>query len=348
MSESEFSTLVVDDNESNRYTLTHRLRREGYNEIAEAGNGHQALKILSERRFDLVLLDIMMPEMNGYEVLERLKSDMSLRDIPVIMISAVDELDSVVRCIELGAEDYLLKPFNAVLLRARVGACLEKKRLRDQEASYLAQIESQKRRADELLHAIFPAAAVQELKATNTVRPRRFEEVAVLFCDVVEFTDFCDKHPPEQVIEHLQALVANFEILATQHGMEKIKTIGDAFMATAGMFNEVEDAALASVRCGLAMVEAARALDAGWDVRVGIHFGPVVAGVVGRRQYIFDLWGDTVNVAARIVAEAEPGAVVVSAPGWLRLRNRCRGSSMGFVPLKGKGRLELIHCHEVP
>ena len=132
--------LVVDDNEDNRYTLSMRLRREGWKTIVEAQTGQQALDLLAKQSFDLVLLDIMMPEMNGYEVLGHIRSDMALREIPVIMISAVDEIESVVRCIEIGAEDYLLKPFNAVLLRARIGACLEKKKLRDNEAGYLERL----------------------------------------------------------------------------------------------------------------------------------------------------------------------------------------------------------------
>ncbi|MCC2664762.1 MAG: adenylate/guanylate cyclase response regulator, partial [Geminicoccaceae bacterium] len=102
--------LVVDDNEDNRYTLTRRLQREGYEQVDLATNGREALDLIAQRPFDLVLLDIMMPEMNGYEVLERLKADDRLRHIPVIVISAISELDSVVRCIELGAEDYLPKP----------------------------------------------------------------------------------------------------------------------------------------------------------------------------------------------------------------------------------------------
>lgn len=347
MSEDGPAFLVVDDNEDNRFTLTRRLKREGYTNVAVAENGRQALDALTERPFDLVLLDIMMPEMDGYQVLEHLKSDMALRDIPVIMISAVDEIDSVVRCIELGAEDYLPKPFNAVLLKARIGACLEKKRLRDQEASYLKQIENEKRRADELLHAILPVAAVRELKATNAVKSRRFEDVAVLFCDIVGFTAYCDEHSPEDVVGRLQAWVDAYEGIVQRHGLEKIKTIGDAFMATAGLLEHVEEPALSSVRCGLDMVESSRELDSGWEVRVGIHLGPVVAGVIGQRQYMFDLWGDTVNVAARIVGEAKPGTVVVSAAAWPRLRDQCHGRSSGFVDLKGKGSLELIECQQL-
>ena len=126
MSDHAPAILVVDDNEDNRYTLARRLKRHGYGEPAMAEHGRAALERLDAGAFDLVLLDIMMPEMDGYEVLEAMKASPKLRDIPVLVISAVDEIDSIVRCIELGAEDYLPKPFNPTLLRARVGACLEK------------------------------------------------------------------------------------------------------------------------------------------------------------------------------------------------------------------------------
>lgn len=128
--------LVVDDNEANRDVLSRRLKRQGHT-VAVAENGRQALDMVRVQAFDLILLDIMMPEMNGYQVLEELKADPALRHVPVIMISALDDIDSVVKCVELGAEDYLYKPFNPVLLRARVSASLEKKWLRDQEQSYL-------------------------------------------------------------------------------------------------------------------------------------------------------------------------------------------------------------------
>ena len=342
MSDNEPVLLIVDDNENNRYTLRRRLKRDGYANIEEAENGLRALEIMRERRIDLVLLDITMPEMDGYEVLSQIKSDMDLRDIPVIMISAEDKIESVVRCIELGAEDYLPKPFNAVLLKARVGASLEKKRLKDQEHVYRNRIEEERRRADKLLHAMLPIAAVHELKAENTVAPRRFDDITVMFCDVVNFTAFCDQHAPEEVLYHLQQLVARFEELSDEHGLEKIKTVGDAYMATAGMFRQEDAPALASVRCGLVMASNALELEAGWQVRIGIHSGPIVAGIVGQRQYMFDIWGDTVNTAARIVAEADPGSVVVSGDTWQHVRDHCRGRSLGVVPIKGKGKLELI------
>ena len=164
--------LVVDDNEGNRDMLGRRLERLGY-QVAYAEHGLQALEMLRSRPYDLVLLDIMMPVMDGFQALERLKADTSLRHVPVIMLSALDDLASVVRCIEMGADDYLSKPFNPVLLRARIGASLEKKLLRDQEVLHLRQIEEQKKRADDLLHVILPDEIVEELKATNAVKPRR-------------------------------------------------------------------------------------------------------------------------------------------------------------------------------
>jgi sigma-B regulation protein RsbU (phosphoserine phosphatase) len=141
MTPASGALLLVDDNEDNRYTLTRRLRREGYENLTTANDGQQALDLLQARPFDLVLLDVMMPGLNGYDVLERMRADTRLRHIPVIMISALDETESVIRCIELGAEDYLPKPFNPTLLRARVGASLEKKRLRDEIMAHVKRME---------------------------------------------------------------------------------------------------------------------------------------------------------------------------------------------------------------
>jgi DNA-binding response OmpR family regulator len=169
--------LVVDDNEDNRYTLSRRLTREGYTTVVTATDGREALDLLAARPFDLVLLDVMMPELNGYEVLERLRADDRLRHVPVIMISALDQLESVVRCIELGAEDYLPKPFNPVLLRARVGACLEKKRLRDQELRYLRDVAQVTSAAAAVEAAAFDAG----LLADVVERPDALGQLARVF-----------------------------------------------------------------------------------------------------------------------------------------------------------------------
>lgn len=172
----DYALLVVDDNEDNRYTLTRRLKREGYTNIAVAENGRQALEMVKAQPFDLMLLDIMMPEVNGYEVLERMKADAQMRHVPVIMISAVDELESVIRCIELGAEDYLPKPFNPTLLRARVGASLEKKRMRDDIMRHVRRMERDLETAREIQMSMVPtdfpvAQNSQGLEVYATLQP---------------------------------------------------------------------------------------------------------------------------------------------------------------------------------
>jgi sigma-B regulation protein RsbU (phosphoserine phosphatase) len=160
MSTAGSRLLLVDDNEDNLYTLSRRLRREGYEQLESARDGQQALALLQSKPFDLVLLDVMMPGLNGYEVLDQMRSDARLRHVPVIMISALDEMDSVIRCIELGAEDYLSKPFNPTLLRARVGASLEKKRLRDEIVQVLSQIENELQAARQIQLSMVPTEFV--------------------------------------------------------------------------------------------------------------------------------------------------------------------------------------------
>ena len=336
--------LVVDDSDDNRYTLVRRLRRQGHEHILEANNGRIALEVLNSQPVDLVLLDLMMPEIDGAEVLSIMKKDMDLREVPVIMISAADELDNVVRCLELGAEDYLSKPFNPMVLNARVTASLDKRRLRNAEHAYVSRVEEEKARADRLLEAMVPLGAVSELRAQGTLTPRRYDSVAVLFCDIVGFTAYCDSTGPEEVVAGLDAQVSRFEEITERHQLEKIKTIGDAFMATAGLLVAVANPLRAAIDCGLAMVATASAIEPHWQVRIGIHQGPVVAGITGARQFQFDLWGDTVNVAARISDKADPDTVVVTAAQWPLIREHYRGRSLGAVDLKGKGEIELVEC----
>ena len=344
MTAREPEILIVDDNDDNLYALRKRLARAGYRNVTSAANGRKALELLAAGSFDLVLLDLMMPQLDGYGVLQVMKADPVLRHVPVIMISAVSELDSVVRCIELGAEDYLPKPFNGVLLQARIGACLERKRLHDGEEIHRQEIERERRRADQLLHAILPAPAVHELKATDRVQPRRFENVVVLISDVVGFTRYCEAQPPEDVVSNLQLLVETFEADTARFGMEKIKTIGDAVMATAGLLERNDDPVMAAIHCALATAAAAEANPAHWQVRTGIHIGPVVAGVVGRNKFSFDLWGDTVNVAARLANFGQESGIYLTPAAWQQVAHRTRGTALGPVPFKGKGAIEVYRC----
>ena len=345
MKDDDPALLVVDDEEFNRTLILRHLKKEGYDNVEVAEDGKQAVDMVRSNNFDLILLDIEMPEMDGYGVLEQLKSDMRLRDIPVIMISSIDDMDSIVKCIELGADDYLPKPFDPVLLRARLGACLDKKRLLDEKASYLSQIKDEKKKSDELLNVILPTAAANELKRNGRVEPRRHDNVAILFCDVVGFTSYCDDHPPEEVVAYLQNLIEKFEEITKVHGMEKIKTIGDEFMATAGLLTENKSPLLSVIGCGLEMGAAARDIEPNWEVRTGVHLGSVVAGIVGRDKYQFDVWGDTVNIAARMTGQGSPRTVAMTYETWLQVEDECQGKTLGRIDVKGKGEVEIIECY---
>ncbi len=336
--------LVVDDQELARDSLARWLVAQGH-QVETAQDGTTALDQVSRGEFDLILLDVVMPGLSGEEVLGQLKRDPSSHHVPVIMISAVDELDRVVRCIEIGAEDYLPKPFERVLLEARIGACLEKKQFRDRERVYLRQLEFEKERYNNLLHQILPAPIVAELTRTGQVSARRYEQVAVLFADVVGFTTFCNEHPPEEVVQHLQMLVRAFEEVAARVGVQKIKTSGDSFMAAAGLLEPVANPVQACVECGLEMFEVAKQTPPYWELRIGIHVGSVVAGVLGNRHDLFDLWGDTVNTAARLEQSGMPSRITLSRLAWQTIEHQAHGIPLGEVDLKGKGPVEIVCFH---
>lgn len=345
MTPSSAKLLVVDDEKFNRDLLVRQLAKEGFSQIETAEDGRKGLELARANNFDLIFLDIEMPELDGHEVLEQIKADMRLRATPVIMISGVEDVEAVVRAIEKGAEDFLRKPFNPVILRARVNACLEKKRLADQEKKFLQSIREEKQKSERLLGVILPTAAAAELKASGVVKPRRFENIAVLFCDVMGFTKFCDSHGPEEVVARLQALFERFEDLTKKHGLEKIKTIGDAYMAIAGLHEAHAEPLLAAVKCGLEMGAQVAEVAPDWQVRTGVSFGSVVAGIVGREKYQFDVWGDTVNVASRMTGIGEPGTVAMTYEAWLQVESWCNGRSRGRVPVKGKGEVEVVECY---
>jgi adenylate cyclase len=321
--------LIIDDTPINIEVISGVLKDSFRTKVAT--NGEKALAIASgPEKPDLILLDVMMPGMDGYEVCRRLKANPATRDIPVLFLTAKTDAVDEEKGFEVGAVDYIHKPFSGPIVLARV-----KTQLALQAA--LSQAREARDQADELLHALLPKKAADEIRSIGTVIPRRYENVAVLFCDVTNFTSYCDKNEPEDVVSRLDALFVIFERVSAKHGLEKIKTIGDAFMAAGGLLNEVEDPIGSAVRCGLEMASTLIDAHLGWEVRVGVHAGPVVAGVVGQERYQFDIWGDTVNVAARIAANCPPGSVAATKDIWERVSSDFTGVALGELEVKGKG-----------
>lgn len=348
MEPAQACVLVVDDNEANRDLLRRRLARQGYS-VTVAENGYRALELIESEPVDLVLLDIMMPRMNGYQVLEQIKSNPDLRHIPVLVISALDDLDSVVKCIELGAEDYLSKPFNPILLKARISACLEKKRLRDREKAYLQQLSEEREKSERLLLSILPQAIAERLKQNPHTIADNFQDVSVLFADIVGFTQLWSRISPAELVELLNEIFSAFDRLADLHGLEKIKTIGDAYMVVGGLPIPRSDHAEAMADMALDMQKAIQNFNTGaraatpldyrepLSIRIGMNTGAVVAGVIGKNKFIYDLWGDTVNIASRMESHGIANAIQVTENTYERLKDRYDFEKRGIIDVKGKG-----------
>ncbi len=336
------SLLVVDDDPLNRELLMRRLDRLGY-AVTGADHGRAALELLAARRFDLVLLDILMPELDGFQTLERIKADAVLRHLPVVMLSSLDDAASTVRCIEAGADDYVPKPFDPVILQARIGASLAKKRLRDRERAYVAEIEAERAKSESLLQSILPRAICERLKNGEPTIVDAVQDATVLFADIVGFTRIASTMAPGRTVALLSEVFSDFDHLADRMGVEKIKTIGDAFMAVSGVPVPEERHALLCAEMALRMLDVVdnfnRRNHLRWSVRIGIHTGPVVAGIIGFRKFAYDLWGDTVNIANRLESHGEPGVVQVSSSTAERIASRYLLEQRGLIELKNRGEI---------
>jgi adenylate cyclase len=309
--------LIVDDNEDNRYTLQLLLESDGHERISSAAGGNEALALIEKEKFSLVLLDLMMPDLNGDEVLKVIKSDPDKRDIPVVMISADTDAEKVSQCIELGADDYLPKPFNPTILRARIGAALRRHSLRALENEYLGKVESEKRHSENLLRNILPAEIATRLRNGESNIADHFDDATVIFADVVGFGKITARMKAYEIVACLNQLFSEFDRLAEEVGIEKIKTIGDNYMAVCGLPTPRSNHARLAAKFALDMVAATARLRSRlpvpFTIRVGLHSGPVMAGVIGTRKFAYDVWGDTVNIAARLEAASAPNRVLASA-----------------------------------
>jgi class 3 adenylate cyclase len=332
--------LVVDDDAMNRDMMARRLQRSGFN-VTTAENGRVALDLLKQRGFDLILLDIIMPILNGFHTLELIKADPKIRHLPVIMLTALDEVDSTVRCIEAGAEDYVPKPFNPVILYARINASLEKKRLRDQEQAYLAELQVERANSDRLLLNVLPKAIADRLKQGERTIVDSFREATVVFGDIVGFTSFSANMAPSRTVQLLNDLFSGFDKLAETYQLEKIKTIGDSYMVVGGVPTPVPEHAERCALMALDMIEVLRHFNQrnsiSLDIRIGLNSGPVVAGIIGTKKFSYDLWGDTVNVASRMESHSLPGMIQVSGSTYDLLAGKFDFEERGTIDVKNRG-----------
>jgi class 3 adenylate cyclase len=358
------SVLVVDDDPVTRQMLSGTLEERGHR-VTTADDGRRGLDLVRSERFDVVLLDVLMPHLNGYDVLEHMKGDEGLRHIPVVMVTSVDEVESAVRCIELGADDYLSKPIDPVLLIARVNAGLNKKRLHDLEQEHLDEVARLNRQLEarveeqmaELvrtgeLKRFLPLQIAEGLMAGQLSPADGFErrKLTLLFADLVGFTDLSDTLEPEELSEVLNQYLREMTAVAVAHGGTLDNYIGDGLMVIFGapVAEEEPVQAWAALRAGFGMIARAdelsaairdRGIPADLRLRVGVNTGHCTVGVFGSDLLrAYKAVGFAVNVAARLQSEADPGTVLAGFRTYALVKDRVRAQSRGELTLKGAAR----------
>lgn len=365
------SVLVVDDDPVIRSMLTASLEASGH-EVTTAKDGSEALELVRAQGFDVILLDVLMPGMNGDQVLEHLKDDPKLRHVPVVMVTSLDDVGSAVRCIELGADDYLPKPIDPVLLGARINAGLMKKRLHDLQLEHVEEVDRLNRRLEarveeqmaELvrtgeLKRFMPQQIAEGLMAGQLSADDGFErrKVTLLFADMVGFTDLSDKLEPEELAEVLNEYLREMTAVAVSQGGTLDNYIGDGLMVLFGAPKQVDESvqAWSALRTAFGMQERveelstamrARGIPADLTVRVGVNTGHCTVGVLGSDiMRAYKAVGFAVNVAARLQSEAEPGTVLVGFRTYALVKDRVVAEQR--VPLMLKGAARPVEAWEI-
>ncbi|NOY74602.1 MAG: response regulator [Kiritimatiellaeota bacterium] len=331
MKVAEKQTVLVVDDATENIDVIVGLLKDHYR-VKAAVNGMKALKIIESKPPDLILLDIMMPEMDGLEVIRRLKANPATSEIPVIFLTGKTDATDETKGFELGAVDYISKPFNPAVVKARVDTQME--------------LVSRRRETERLLSNILPEKVIADLKESGASKPELFPNVTVFFSDFVDFTKLSAETAPETLISELSDIFTSFDDIIERNDCERIKTIGDAYLAVCGMPNENPDHAANLIRAGLEMISFLERRNATfklkWRARVGIHSGPVVGGIVGVKKYLYDIFGDTVNTASRVECASEPMRVTISQATRDLASEAFAFTPLGPVELKGKGAVELF------
>ncbi len=321
--------LIVDDNKMNRLLIARHLEQQGHR-MSQAENGRQALAMLRSHSFDLVMLDLEMPEMDGLQVLEELTTDPELSNIPVVIISNVEDLDSIVKSIELGAEDYLHKPINPTLLRARIASSLEKKRLRDRQR--------------ELIRKFATDQVADELLSTGFSLGGKIVNATTLFCDIRSFTSITESQTPEETIDLLSDYYALMMEAIGEEGGIVNEMAGDGLMAIFGAPLPDANHRIRSVRAAIQMMELLEQYNQERialkrnpiRIGIGIASGDVIAGFTGtQRRATYTCVGDTVNLAARLESQTK----VVGKP--ILIEDCVRSGLDGSIEIEDEGLLEI-------
>ena len=339
--------LIVDDQHANVLLLEKILRGAGYTTITSTKNPHEVYQLHKENNYDLILLDLHMPIMDGFQVMESLREIETTGYLPVLVITAQPE--EKLRALKSGARDFISKPFNLAEVLVRVQNLLEVRLLNLQTKYLFEQVVAEQKVSERLLNNVLPEVIVKRLKQQpefqadniSKVIADTFPEVTVLFADIVGFTKFTETASARVLIDVLNEIFTKFDNIADRHGLEKIKTIGDSYMAAAGlpipMPNHAEQAAHAAFDMLEVMEQFNRENGYQFKIRVGMSSGSVVAGVIGVRKFLYDIWGDVVNTASRMESQGVPGKIQITDSTRIRLGKNFVTKNMGSKDIAGKG-----------
>jgi len=342
----KIGTILIVDDESANLDIIDKILQQSNHKTFTAESGEEALKILKKEsaKIDLILLDLIMPEVNGMDLLKTLKDDNNTYHIPVIMLSALDEIDTIVECISMGADDFLIKPVNRILLHARLNNALEKKYFHDKEIKYQKQIKIEQEKSDKLLLNILPESIAERLKNGESLIADDFEDSTVLFADLAGFTKLSSTISATDVVMQLNSIFSLFDGMLIKYSLEKIKTIGDCYMLAGGLPEPDKNHADSVARMALEMLDIIKEINTKTNqslkVRIGINSGPVAAGVIGKEKFIYDLWGDTVNVASRMETFGSNSKIHVSSSTYLQLKDYYNFTKRDKINIPGKGAMQ--------
>ncbi|MDZ4859963.1 MAG: adenylate/guanylate cyclase domain-containing protein [Candidatus Hydrogenedentes bacterium] len=341
--------LIVDDQEANVLLLERTLRGAGYTSIASTMASCEVCDLHRKNSYDLILLDLQMPGMDGFEVMEGLKEIEAGGYLPVLVVTA--QPGHKLRALQSGAKDFVSKPFDLVEVLARVHNMLEVRLLHLKTKLLYARVVAEQKVSERLLLNVLPHSIAERLKGRPEVVADSFAEViadsfpevTVLFADIVGFTKFSTGVSPEQLVVLLNEIFNDFDTIADNRGLEKIKSIGDAYMAAAGLPVPVDDHAALAAHMALDMLDALARFNerSGYNlqIRIGINSGPVVAGVIGKRKFIYDMWGAAVNIASRMESHGIAGRVQITGATRSRLGEPFLFEERGAIDVKDIGEL---------
>ena len=331
--------LIVDDREANVLLLDRMLRGAGFVSIASTTDPYQVCELHRKNRYDLILLDLVMPGMDGYQVMDGLKEIEKEGYLPVLVITA--EPEHKLRALKGGAKDFVSKPLDLAEVLTRVYNMVEVRLLHLETRKLYDRVVAEQKVSERLLLNVLPRSVAERLKADPGTIADSFPDVTVLFADIVGFTKLSEGMSPERLVALLNEVFTLFDGIADHRGLEKIKTMGDAYMAVAGLPLPATDHAARAAHMALDTIEALDRFNQqnGYtlEVRIGIHSGAVVAGVIGKHKFIYDLWGDAVNTASRMESHGVAGRAQLTEATLQRLNGQFPLEERGALEIKGKG-----------